>query len=91
MKSGRNHLPILDIGGGEDEDRVLAEALSDWREVEMRRRRISQTRLKGKMTEHYSDLKHAKWRLAKKCLDWTVMMSQLSWTTLESRSDGKNR
>lgn len=35
MKSGRNHLPILDIGGGEDEDRVLAEALSDWREVEI--------------------------------------------------------
>lgn len=66
MKSGRNHLPILDIGGGEDEDRVLAGALSDWREVEMRRRRILQTRLKGKMTEHYSDLKHAKWRLAEK-------------------------
>lgn len=57
MKSGRNHLPILDIGGGEDEDRVLAEALSDWREVEMRRRRILQTRLKGKMTEHYSKCK----------------------------------
>lgn len=52
MKSGRDHPPILDVGGGEDEDRGLAEALSDRDEVEMRRRRISQTRLKGKMTEH---------------------------------------
>lgn len=100
MKSGRDHPPILDVGGGEDEDRVLAEALSDRDEVEMRRRRISQTRLKRKMTGHYYSilhLKHAKWRLTvaervgKKCLDWTVMMSQLSWTALKSRSDGKNR
>lgn len=29
MKSGRDHPPILDVGGGEDEDRGLAEALSD--------------------------------------------------------------